>query len=95
MDAQSYIKEYMTPEQAIKELVRVELNDHQTHALISFINDRGVSAFKNSNLLKVINRGEFDQVPKELNRWVVNSGQKYQNLVELRQQEVELFTKTR
>jgi lysozyme len=85
----------MTPEQAIKELVRVELNDHQTHALISFINDRGVSAFKNSNLLKVINRGEFDQVPKELNRWVVNSGQKYQNLVELRQQEVELFTKTR
>jgi lysozyme len=85
----------MTPEQAIKELVRVELNDNQTHALISFINDRGVSAFKNSNLLKVINRGEFDQVPKELNRWVVNSGQKYQNLVELRQQEVELFTKTR
>jgi lysozyme len=85
----------MTPEQAIKELVRVELNDNQTHALISFINDRGVSAFKNSNLLKVINRGEFDQVPKELNRWVINSGQKYQNLVELRQQEVELFTKTR
>jgi lysozyme len=84
----------MTPEQAIKELVRVELNRNQTQALISFINDRGVSAFKNSNLLKVINRGEFDQVPSELNRWVVNSGQKYQNLIELRQQEIELFAKS-
>lgn len=81
--------------QAIKDLVKVELNKHQIQALTSFIDDRGVSAFKNSNLLKAINRGEFDQVPAELSRWVVNSGQKYQNLIELRQQEIELFTKTR
>jgi len=85
----------MTPEQAIKELVRVELSVNQTRAITSFIQDRGVNAFKNSNLLKVINRGEFEQVPNQLSRWTVDSGRTYQHLVELRQQEIELFTKSR
>lgn len=85
----------MTPEQAINELVRVELNAGQTQALVSFIQDRGVNAFKNSNLLKVINRGEFEQVPQQLSRWTIDSGRSYQHLVDLRQQEIELFTKSR
>jgi len=85
----------MTPEQAIEELVRVELTANQTEAILSFIRDRGISAFKNSNLLKVINRGDFDNVPEELGRWVIDSGRKYQHLVELREQEIGLFTKSR
>lgn len=84
----------MTPEQAIKELVRVELTANQTQAVISFIQDRGVNAFKNSNLLKVINRSDFDKVPEELARWVVDSGRRYQHLVDLRQQEIGLFTES-
>lgn len=78
--------------QAIKNLVRVELNNNQIQALTSFIEDRGISAFKNSNLLKVINRGDFTAVPNELNKWIVNCGKRSDELISLRQHEIGLFT---
>ena len=77
----------------IKELVRVELTKNQTLALESFIEDRGDVIFKNSNLLKVINRGDFDAVPKELARWTVENGRVRPELELLRQKEITLFTK--
>lgn len=77
----------------IKELVRTELTKNQILALESFIADRGEEIFKNSNLLKVINRSDFDAVPTELEKWVVNNGRKDPQLVELRQKEIALFTK--
>lgn len=77
----------------IKSLVRVELNSNQIQALTSFINDRGVSAFQNSNLLKAINRKDFDLVPKELAKWTIDKGRISPELATLRQQEIELFTK--
>ena len=80
-------------DQSIAELVKVELTNNQLQALESFVNDRGLDTFKNSTLLKVINRNEFDQVPSELRKWVVNNGRKLNELVDLREQEVALFTK--
>ena len=80
-------------DQSIAELVRVQLTNNQLQALESFVNDRGLEIFKNSTLLKVINRNEFEQVPTELRKWVVNNGRKLNELVELREQEVALFTK--
>ena len=80
-------------DQSIAELVKVELTNNQLQALESFVNDRGLDIFKNSTLLKVINRNEFEQVPTELRKWVVNNGRKLNELVELREQEVALFTK--
>lgn len=79
--------------QAIKNLVRVDLNKNQIQALTSFIDSQGVSAFKNSNLLKAINRGDFDAVPTELNKWIMNSGRRDDELITLRQTEIDLFTK--
>ena len=77
----------------IKELVRTELTKNQILALESFITDRGEEIFKNSNLLKVINRGDFDAVPNELAKWIVNNGRRLPELVELREKEIALFTK--
>lgn len=77
----------------IKELVRVELTKNQKLALESFIKDRGEEIFKNSNLLKVINRGDFDAVPAELAKWTVDSGRVSVELKELREKEIILFTK--
>lgn len=77
----------------IKELVRTELTKNQTLALESFIKDRGEEIFKNSNLLKVINRGDFDAVPNELAKWIVDNGRRLPELVELREKEIALFTK--
>lgn len=78
--------------QTIKELVKVSLTDNQILALESFINDRGQDIFKNSSLLKVINRGDFDAVPNELAKWIVDNGRRLPELVELREKEIALFT---
>ena len=77
----------------IKGLVRSELTKNQILALESFILDRGEEIFKNSNLLKVINRGDFDAVPNELAKWVIDNGRHCPELTELREKEIALFTK--
>lgn len=77
----------------LKELVRIDLTKNQILALESFIADRGEEIFKNSNLLKVINRGDFDAVPNELAKWIVDNGRRCSELIELREKEIELFTK--
>ena len=77
----------------IKELVRIELTKNQILALESFISDRGEEIFKNSNLLKVINKGDLNSVAVELAKWVIDSGRLRPELTELRQKEIALFTK--
>jgi lysozyme len=77
----------------IKELVRIELTKNQILALESFIADRGEEIFKNSNLLKVINRSDFDAVPSELAKWTIQNGKRCPELAELREKEITLFTK--
>jgi len=56
--------------------VKVPLTDNQFAALVSFIYNVGVSAFKRSTLLKKLNRGDYDSVPVELMKWT-RSGDKY------------------
>ena len=77
----------------VKALVKIKLNKNQNAAIESFIEDRGVVIFKNSRLLKILNSGNFDAVPEELAKWVVENGKRKEELVELRQKEIELFTK--
>lgn len=83
----------MNTKKLIKELVRVELNPNQFAAIESFVQDRGIEIFKNSNLLKVINRNELHLVAEELGRWVVQNGRHDPQLSELRHAEIELFAK--
>lgn len=78
---------------SIAQLVRSELTDNQLLALESFIQDRGEEIFKNSNLLKVINRSDFDAVPAELAKWTMDHGRHNEQLALLRQKEIALFTK--
>jgi lysozyme len=80
-------------EKIVKDLVKVTLTESQTAALVSFIDDRGQTIFKNSNLLKVINKNDFDAVPFELAKWVIENGRHRPELDELRQKEITLFTK--
>ncbi len=79
-------------EKLVKDLVKVKLTESQTAALVSFVNDRGETIFKNSNLLKVINKNDFDSVPIELAKWVIENGRHRPELDELRQKEITLFT---
>lgn len=80
-------------EKIVKDLVKVTLTESQTAALVSFVDDRGQTIFKNSNLLKVINKNDFEAVPNELAKWVIENGQRRPELEMLRQKEIALFTK--
>lgn len=77
----------------VKSLIKTKLTKNQLAAIESFIEDRGLVIFKNSRLLKVINNGELELVPDELAKWTVENGQRKEELVELRNREIELFTK--
>lgn len=80
-------------EKVVSDLVKVILTESQSAALTSFINDRGATIFKNSNLLKVINKNDFKSVPIELAKWTIENGKHCPELELLRQKEIALFTK--
>jgi lysozyme len=77
----------------LKELVKVELTKNQILALESFITDRGEEIFKNSNLLKIINKSDFDAVPAEIAKWGISNGRVRPDLELLREKEIALFIK--
>jgi lysozyme len=78
-------------EKAVEELVEVSLSQNQFDALISFSFNVGTSAFGKSTLLKVLNQGQYDQVPAQLRRWVKAGGKTVDGLVNRRENEIALW----
>ena len=62
-------------ERAVQRLVSVPLNDNQFSALVSFAFNVGISNFEQSTLLRLLNRGWYEQVPAQLMRWNRASGE--------------------
>jgi len=56
-------------ETAVQTMVTVDLTDNQFGALVAFVLNIGVAAFRNSTLLKKLNAGDYAAVPGELARW--------------------------
>ena len=56
-------------EDAVSALVKVGLSDNQYGALVSFVFNVGVGAFRKSTLLRKLNAGDYAAVPAELMRW--------------------------
>jgi len=81
------LKDLTQYEAAVESLVKVELNDNQFAALVSFAFNVGIGAFKDSTLLKKLNQGDFNAVPTELMKWTKAGGKKLQGLVNRRQAE--------
>ena len=78
-------------QQAVNAGVKVALNQNQFDALVSFTFNVGNGAFLGSTLLKVLNQGQYDQVPTQLLRWTRSGGQLVQGLVNRRQNEIKLW----
>jgi lysozyme len=53
----------------ISALVKVPLTQYQYDVLASFVYNVGLDAFKNSTLLRLLNRGDYTSVPAQLMRW--------------------------
>jgi lysozyme len=77
----------------ISESVKVELTQPQVDALISFAFNVGNGAFRDSTLLKLLNRGDYASVPAQLDRWTKASGRTLPGLVRRRKAEGELFSR--
>lgn len=71
--------------------VEVSLNENQYGALVSFAFNVGVSALKNSTLLRKLNDGDYDAVPAQLMRWVNNDGKYMKGLARRRAAEGQLW----
>jgi lysozyme len=78
-------------EQAVTGGVKVALNQNQFDALVSFTFNVGVGAFQGSTLLKLLNQGQYDQVPAQLLRWTRAGGVVVQGLVNRRNNEIKLW----
>ncbi|MFA6280372.1 MAG: lysozyme [Bdellovibrionales bacterium] len=80
-------------ERAVARLVKVPLEDNEFAALVSFVFNVGVAAFDGSTLLKLLNRGWYEQVPAQLNRWVHCNGEELGGLARRRAAEGALWRK--
>lgn len=59
----------------IKKLVKVKLTDYQLAALVSFCYNVGIGNFRKSTLLRMLNKGYYEQIPRQLTRWCKVGGQ--------------------
>ncbi len=77
---------------SLSKIVKVDLNENQYNALLSFIYNIGITAFTQSTILKRINSSEFDLASKEFDRWVKGAdGKPISGLVIRRKEEKQLF----
>jgi lysozyme len=80
-------------EDAVSSLVKVDLTDNQFGALVSFVFNVGVGAFRKSTLLKKLNAGDYAAVPAELMRWNKVGTKQVEGLTNRRAGEVALWNK--
>lgn len=75
----------------ILHLVKTNLNENQINALVCFVYNVGINAFKTSTLLKLINEGKLNEAADQFPRWNKDNGKIIQGLTNRRLDEQKLF----
>lgn len=75
----------------VTKLIKVGLTDSELAAIISFVYNIGVGAFKTSTMLKLINNGDKTQACFEFSKWVYVKGKKSKGLINRRVSEAKMF----
>ncbi len=75
----------------VNQLVTVPLNQNQFDALVSFVYNIGVGNFKESTLLEMLNRKDYESASQQLLRWNKSNGQVLPGLTRRRKDEKALF----
>lgn len=73
--------------------LRVDVNQNQFDALVSFAYNVGLGAYKSSTLLELINKKDFDGASKQFARWNKSGGKVLNGLIKRRSEEQKLFDK--
>lgn len=92
--AKAYFKHDLAKfEKTVNESVAVPINQNQFDALVSLTYNIGAGAFKNSNLLKKLNKGEYQGAADQFLVWNKADGKVMKGLVRRREAERALFLK--
>ena len=75
----------------INRAVKVELNQNQFDAMVSWVYNLGNGNLGASTLLKVLNMGDYAGVPAQMLRWNKAGGKVLEGLTRRRQAEADLF----
>lgn len=89
---QLFLKDIEVFEAAVRNYVKVTINQNQFDALVSLCYNIGTEAFRRSSLVRYINRGDYNTAALELLRFVYAGKKKLPGLVTRRNKEYDLFT---
>ena len=76
----------------LRKMVTVPLHQHEFHALVSWVYNCGVGAAEMSTLVRLLNQGHYETVPRELIRWIYSAGKPIDGLYNRRIAEAHLWT---
>ena len=85
------VEELVEYESYINKLVTVGLNQNQFDAMVSWVYNLGSANLQASTLLKVLNAGQYGEVPAQMLRWNKAGGKVLEGLTRRRQAEADLF----
>ena len=86
--AEAWIEEEMQEyEGYINDMVKVELSQFQFDALVAWVYNLGPTNLRNSTLLKVLNKGKYNDVPAQIKRWNKAGGNVLDGLTRRREAE--------
>ena len=85
------VEELATYESYVSDAVENQLDQCMFDALVSWTYNLGPTNLLSSTMLKVLNTGEYEEVPAQLKRWNKASGKVLEGLVRRREAEALLF----
>lgn len=86
-------KDCAKAEACVNNCVKVQLNQNQFDALVSFVYNLGCASLMASTLLKDLNKGDFIAAENEFHKWNHAGGVVVAGLTNRRNQEAQLFSK--
>jgi|TARA_B100000035_G_C20572006_1_gene367222 lysozyme len=85
------VEELHEYESYINDFVTAPLSQNQFDALVSWVYNLGPANLKSSTMLKVLNAGNYDEVPAQMKRWNKAGGKRLEGLIRRREAESLLF----
>ncbi len=78
-------------EEAVTRAVKVPLEQNQYDALVSWTFNLGPSNLSSTTMIRVLNEGNYEEVPAQIKRWNKAGGKVLQGFIRRREAEALLF----
>jgi len=75
----------------VLDAVEMPMSQHQFDAMVSWTFNLGPNNLKSSSMLKVLNKGDYEDVPAQIKRWNKAGGKVLEGLTRRREAEALLF----